>query len=984
MGSLSALGGLAGPIASTVAGQIGPLAGVAGHLDTVQRAVQLAQTGFSLMNKTPAAIADALNNATGGVARLTQLNRYVTIESPLGPDVLLVGAAIIDEHVNRLPEIHLDLLSHKHDLTPDHLIGQPIKLRLDHDARQSTLERIVMSGGADNNRYFDGYVASFDRAGNPGRVTQYHMTVVPWFWFLTRSTDCRIFQNKTSREILGEIFQDHGFTDFEFDIRTAQKPIEYIVMYQESYYNFCARLMEQEGLIWTHRYEKDKHILVIGDTNFVFRPIEGLTTVPYADSEASEFNGIDQLHEGRRFGVGKVTFQDFNHQNPSSPLMLVQAEPQTLRHARLDATERFEHQSLYDHGDDGNRYARIAMQAEEAQAHRYTGSGYAWRMTTACSVTVANHPVMANNQEYAILHVRHEAVNDYTQHAAKMPYRNSFALLPQNIPYRAPRNTPKPVIHGTQSAIVVGPKGEQIHTNGSCVKLHFLWDRRGQMDGSDSMWIRVSQPWAGAGWGAAAIPRIGQEVLVSFNQGDPDNPVIVGRVFNGEQGNPYHGAAGQTMGIKSQTHKGQGSNELRFSDVNGAQEVFLHAQKDMKTVIKDSETHTVEAGARTVSLLKGSETKQIAQGGLTETIALTRDTTANVINTKAIASKAGPGMQSHQASDGMEFRVGESIVTMTPDGIKLAHGPSTILMNANGIYLDAPVIHLNQGSAQAPEQALALQWAEAQAMIAQGLASPDPATRAAAGKLANSLKAQQMAKLADHVYHPNDPPPTGWKMVTNDPEALKAFRLKPDNFHLNDSNFGAQMYTPDPKIFGDSMKPTIAFKGTQSLSPVGDDMTNNIAQGLGGESPYYRKAVTIGNRLEQGGISSNVDFTGHSLGGGMASAAAEASGSSAVTFNAAGLNPETVAQYGGTVQATNITAYRVDGDILTGLQEGRLGPISDGTAQLMPKAIGTPVTLDGQSITTVGRHMMGDVTSGMNQQVAKDEFDLVSQLNSSH
>lgn len=667
-------------------------------------------------------------------------------------------------------------------------------------------------------------------------------------------------------------------------------------MYQESYYNFCARLMEQEGLIWTHRYEKDKHILVIGDTNFVFRPIEGLTTVPYADSEASEFNGIDQLHEGRRFGVGKVTFQDFNHQNPSSPLMLVQAEPQTLRHARLDATERFEHQSLYDHGDDGNRYARIAMQAEEAQAHRYTGSGYAWRMTTAGSVTVANHPVMANNQEYAILHVRHEAVNDYTQHAAKMPYRNSFALLPQNIPYRAPRNTPKPVIHGTQSAIVVGPKGEQIHTNGSCVKLHFLWDRRGQMDGSDSMWIRVSQPWAGAGWGAAAIPRIGQEVLVSFNQGDPDNPVIVGRVFNGEQGNPYHGAAGQTMGIKSQTHKGQGSNELRFSDVNGAQEVFLHAQKDMKTVIKDSETHTVEAGARTVSLLKGSETKQIAQGGLSETIALTRDTTANVINTKAIASKAGPGMQSHQASDGMEFRVGESIVTMTPDGIKLAHGPSTILMNANGIYLDAPVIHLNQGSAQAPEQALALQWAEAQAMIAQGLASPDPATRAAAGKLANSLKAQQMAKLADHVYHPNDPPPTGWKMVTNDPEALKAFGLKPSDFLKGGSNFGAQMYVPDPKVFGDSMKPSIAFKGTQQL--FGEDMTNNMAQGLGADAPYYRSAVSIGKNIQAAGASSGVDFTGHSLGGGLASAAAEASGSSAMTFNAAGLNPGTSAVSG--------------------------------------------------------------------------------------
>ncbi|HIH2750746.1 type VI secretion system tip protein VgrG [Burkholderia aenigmatica] len=983
LGSLSALGGLAGPIASTVAGQIGPLAGVASHLDTVQRAVQLAQTGFSLMEKTPAAIADAINNAVGGVARLTQMNRYVTIDTPLGPDVLLVSAAVIDEHVNRLPEIQLDLLSHQHDLTPDHLIGQPIKIQLDHQAQQSTLERIVASGSdGEDNRFFDGYVASFDRAGNPGRVTQYHMTVVPWFWFLTRSTDCRIFQNKTSRDILTEIFQEFGFTDFEFDIRTELKPIEYIVMYQESYYNFCARLMEQEGLIWTHRYEQDKHILVIGDTNFVFRAIKGLATVPYADRESSEYNGIDQLHEGRRFGVGRVTYQDFNHQNPSSPLMLAQAEPQTLQHARLDTTERFEHQSLYDHGDDGDRYTRIAMQAEEAQAHRYTGGGYAWRMTAAGSVTVTNHPVLANNQEYVILHVRHEAVNDYTEHAAKLPYRNSFSLLPKKIPYRSPRTTPKPVIHGTQSAIVVGPKGEQIHTNGSCVKLHFLWDRRGKMDGSDSMWIRVSQPWAGDGWGAAAIPRIGQETVVAFNQGDPDNPVIVGRVYNGEQGNPYHGAAGQTMGIKSQTHKGGGSNELRFSDVNGAQEVFLHAQKDMNTLIKDAETHTVEAGARTVSLLKGSETKQIAQGGMKEIIALTRDTTANVINTKAIASKAGPGMQSHQASDGIEHRVGDGVVTMKPDSIKLTFGPSTIVINANGIYLDGPVIHLNRGSALSAEQALALEWSEAQAMIAQGLASPDPATRAAAAKLASSMKAQQLAKLADHVYHPNDPPPTGWKMATNDPDALKAFGLKPSDFAKSGSNFGSQMYVPDPKVFGDSMKPTVAFKGTQQL--FGEDMSNNMAQGLGADAPYYRNAVTIGKNIETTGASSGVDFTGHSLGGGLASAAAEASGGSAVTFNAAGLSPETVAQYGGTAQAANITAYRVDGDILTGLQEGRLGPISDGTAALMPKAVGSPVTLDGESVTTVGRHLMGDVTNGINQQVAKDQLDLVSQMNSSH
>ena len=168
------------------------------------------------------------------------------------------------------------------------------------------------------------------------------------------------------------------------------------------------------------------------------------------------------------------------------------------------------------------------MEAEEAQAHRYTGGGYAWRMTTAGAVTVANHPVLENNQEYVILHVRHEAVNDYTQHSAKLPYRNSFALLPKKIPYRAPRGTPKPVIHGTQSAIVVGPKGEEIYTNGSAVKVHFPWDRRGKKDGSDSMCVYRNRGRATAGRGRDSADQAGSAGGVQ--PGDPDNPVIVGRI----------------------------------------------------------------------------------------------------------------------------------------------------------------------------------------------------------------------------------------------------------------------------------------------------------------------------------------------------------------------------------------------------------------------------------------------------------------------
>lgn len=676
LGLPAGLGGLTGSVASNIAGQIGPLAGLAGHLDTVQRAAQLAQTGFSLLQRPPSAIVDSINQVAGGTSTLTQMNRYVTLDTPLGQDVLLVSVAVVDEHVNRLPEMHLDLLSHRNDLKPADLIGQQVKLRFEQQSAQALLTAATTAGN-DETRYFDGYVASFDRVGNPGKVTQYQMSVVPWFWFLTRSTDCRIFQNLTAHDILATVFSDHGFSDFAFDLHSEHKPLEYVVMYQESYYNFCARLMEQEGLIWTHRYEQDKHILAIGDSNSLFRPIDGLTKVAYADSASSEYNGIDQLNQGGRFGVGKITYRDFNHQTPSSPLMMVEVES-TLKYARLGTTERFEHQSLYDHGADGDRYALQAIEAEEAEGQRYTGRGYAWRMTTAGSVTVTGHPVAADNQEYVILQVRHEAVNDYTQHAATLPYRNSFTLLPQSVPYRSPRVTAKPLIQGTQSAIVVGPKGEEIHTNGSSVKLHFLWDRRGKRDGSDSMWIRVSQPWAGAGWGAAAIPRIGQEVLVAFNQGDPDNPVIVGRVFNGDQGNPYHGAAGQTMGIKSQTHKGEGSNELLMSDVAGAQMLYLHAQKDMNTVVEDAQITSVLKGDRTVNVAKGNYATTVYVGDQKTTVSQgkTHHQTPNgthTIEAKELWIKVGgeSGTKIHMTGDTIEIYKGDSVIQIDAGNIKV-------------------------------------------------------------------------------------------------------------------------------------------------------------------------------------------------------------------------------------------------------------------------------------------------------------------------
>jgi type VI secretion system secreted protein VgrG len=971
---LSGAGSLAG-MAGNLGSAFSP--STAGVVNQAARAVQLAQTASSLIGKTPSAIADSIN-ALATKPLLTQQNRFMTLNTPLGKDVLLITALVADEYLNQLPEIHLDLLSQKRDIAIESLVGQVVSIALKPE--QSGILAAVSGSAIASERYFHGFVVSFSRVGNSGTVTRYEMTVVPWLWFLTRSTDCRIFQNRTPADILTDIFAEFGFSDYELNLQAKYKPFEYIVMYRESYFNFVARLMEQEGLIWWIRHEKDRHVLVITDSNAGFKAIDGLAQIPfYADSAASQKNGIAQWNEAFSFRVGKITYRDFNHRTPSTPLLHVEM-PSTLSNPNIQNTERYEYHSLYDHGDDGQRYARFAMEAEEAQAHQFNGASYVQKLAPGLKFKLVNHPVSSyDNKDFAVLHVRHEAANDYTHQAHELPYRNAFACLPMDIPYRAERRTPKPYMHGTQSAVVVGPEGEEIHTDGSSVKVHFFWDRRGKQDGSDSMWVRVAQTWAGGNWGGSAMPRTGQEVLVAFNEGDPDNPVIVGRVFNGEQANPYHGTAGRTMGIRSKTIHGDGFNELKFTDVAGAEEVFIHAQKDLNAVVKNSETRSIEAGDRLVRLHAGNETKDIAKGGMTETIAKARSTTANTIDTKAIGGNAGPGNQTHQATDQIEHRVGASIITMKPDSIKLSHGASSILINQSGIFLDGPVIHLNQGLFVTPEQALAIQWAQQQAIIAAGLASPDPKVRDAAKRLQATVKAQQMAKLAEAAYTPGTAPP-GWTNITKDPKALEKYGLKPGDFSIPGSNFGSQAYAPAPAVFGDSMKTTVAFKGTQSVNPFKEDMENNFAQGMGKDSPYYARAVKIGTAINQSGNAGELDLTGHSLGGGLAAAASEASGATATTFNAAGLNTATLPLNNATPMASTITNYRVDGDILTGLQEGKLGPLSDATAAEMPKAVGEQIDIPGSSATTIGRHLMGDVNSGLNSSVADQQSSLLSQL----
>jgi type VI secretion system secreted protein VgrG len=976
--------GLSLPGASGMLGQVAGLAGTfaggsaaAQAIGQASQAAQLAQTAAALLDgKTPATIADAINSLSGSKGKLTQQGRIIRLESPFGEDALLINTMIADEHVNDLFHIALDMLSYAPDLNGKDIVGKPVLLRLLLAKDGLSLTNVLSGAGAETapkERFFHGYVSRFGRVGDSGSVTRYTAEVKPWLWFLDRSKDSRIFIGKTPEDILREIFDGYGFQDVEFHLKSTYEKFEYIVQYRESDFNFVSRLMEQEGLAYWFRHEEKKHVLVISDNNDFFSEIKGFKSIQYYGAAApAQRDSIEQWDEAFQYRVGKMTFRDFNYQTPSTPLLHVEV-PTTLQHSQIANTEHYDYHSLYDRRDQGERYATFAMQAEEVRAHEFTGGGYTRAMLAGGKFLLANHKTSAyNNKEFALLSVHHEAANDYTQHQGKLAYRNTFTALPVEIPYRPVKVTPKPFVQGTQTAIVVGPKGEEIHVDKQGrVPIHFHWDRQGEMDGKDTIFVRISQPMAGQGWGGSTIPRIGQEVIVSFIEGDPDNPIIVGRVYNGEAANPYGGSLGEAMGMRSKTHKGGGYNEFMMLDTKGAEKLSLQAQRDMHVKVKNNQSTKVHADKSTY--VGGGHTENIkkdvaitvAEGGY--------DLTVNEKHMHVTAKTE------------IKLVVGDNSITIDQKGITIKGLKIVSSATAENLIVGEPVNINPAPPPPTPAQALAAQWAEQQAIIDEGLRSQNPAVRAAARKLEASRKAQQMALLSGHVYDPTKPLPPGWDIKTNDPATLAPYGLKPGDFKIAGSHYGAQMYTPDPAVFGNSMKPTIAFKGTDPKNSLSEDMENNFAQGVDANSPYYKRSVELGTKVARAGMSGSVDGTGHSLGGGDASAFSRASGAEAYTFNAAGLNPATVAHYGGSTYPSTITAYRVDGEILTSLQEPTVldhitSPTTSLIGDMMPKAVGAPVTMPSTSVLPLSRHGMADVNNGIGQIVQQDQSALTSLL----
>lgn len=458
-------------------------------------------------------------------------------------------------------------------------------------------------------RHFNGIAISVKSFGGEGTNFLYRVVLVPWLWLLSRTTNCRIFQDMSVPDILKQVFRDHGFADFEESLTSAYPVREYLVQYRESDLNFVSRLMEHEGIYFFFKHDQQKHTLVLCDSSAAHEPTPFYESLPYfppdrqRDAHFDYLNVWETVHDVES---GAVALTDFDFERPTATLGVLKEFPAPFAHGSYEV---FDYPGTYKEVGVGEAYARTRLEEAHATAQRVSTGGNARGLVVGGVFTLSEHTVAAQNQEYLVVSYEATFRTHTLESGDTSPEglcRCSAVVIPSQRPYRAPRATPKPTIYGAQTATVVGKAGEEIWTDPyGRVKLMFHWDRFSTGDEKSSCWVRVAHLWAGTNFGAIHIPRIGQEVLVEFLEGDPDRPIVTGRVYNFDNMPPYELPMNQTQsGIKSRsTLDGVAANfnEIRFEDKKGAEELFIHAEKTQTTKVKGSQSVTVD-GSRSVSV----------------------------------------------------------------------------------------------------------------------------------------------------------------------------------------------------------------------------------------------------------------------------------------------------------------------------------------------------------------------------------------------
>ncbi|MFW6241722.1 MAG: type VI secretion system Vgr family protein, partial [Thermodesulfobacteriota bacterium] len=569
------------------------------------------------------------------MSQYSQEERVATIETPLGKDVLLLSAFRGEEAISRLFRFEAELFSENHSIPFTDIIGKNVT--------------IALGLAEGSRRFFNGIVGEFaqGRGGGAGtaeasdtRVAFYTATLVPWPWLLTRTADSRIFQELSVPDIVSKIFGEAGFSDYEFRLRGSYEPRTYCVQYRETDFNFISRLLESEGIFYFFAHEKGKHVLVMADNPDENPPCPGQDKVRYQTTGGGwmEEDVIQGLSVRQLIQPGKVSLNDYNFEVPTTPLQVGTAARESPGPGER---EMYDYPGGYGKVGEGERLSAIQMEAEEARVLEIGGTSDARSLTSGHRFTLSGFYRSDLNKALLLTHVVHELVPTGDTPVTRgtgddMSYSNRFVCVPHDVPFRPLRQTPKPTVRGSQTAIVTGPAGEEIHTDEhGRVKVQFHWDREGKRDENSSCWIRVSQGWAGASWGAMYIPRIGHEVIVDFLEGDPDRPIVTGRVYHGQNQPPYPLPGEKTKStLKSNSSLGGGGyNEFRFEDKKGEEEIYLHGQKDWSIVIENDKNQTV---GRDETLFVGNDRAKSVGNDQSETIGVNKTISVGVNHTETV------------------------------------------------------------------------------------------------------------------------------------------------------------------------------------------------------------------------------------------------------------------------------------------------------------------------------------------------------------
>ena len=675
--------------------------------------------------------------------KFSQAERLLRIKTSFEDDFFLINGLTATEGISELFKLEVELLHEESaawpecdPIDPKRILGQPVS--------------ILITQGDHGQRYFNGIVSRFSQGPRSRRTSQYSITVVPEVWEYTQRRQNRIFQQKTVQSIIEEVLAELE-NPIKFELEHDYKPRNYCVQYRETDFDFISRLMEEEGIYYFFEHTEDgAHKMIISDAPRFTLDCPLVSELKFLQGNKEEVHEtfIAEWGTDYQLGPGVISFRDHHIQQPNKTLE--KTHPTKFEIGDNGKWEIYDHPGGYarkydgispqgteqasDLGNvdpDGQRTAETAMQVIDAQYMTGAGHSNCSSLTSGHRFKVKDHPQKQVNGQYVLTSITHRATQhpsyqeDETGHEVPQPYQNWFRALshgrPEAVPFRPVQKTLKPIIHGSQTAVVVGTGDEEIFTDKyGRVKVRFFWDREGKADGLDSCWLPVAQAWAGNGWGSMFIPRVGMEVIVHFLEGDPDRPIVSGCVYHPMNMPPYALPENKTRsGIKSDSSKGGGGfNEFRIEDKKGSEQIFMHGEKDLDVRIKndvrewtgndehlivkndrrekiENDTHLIVENDQ-IEHIKRDRHLKVGTGMMSkEAKEVTGSQTLKVGSDQGITIG---GSKSEEVTGAMYLK-GMNVVIEGMAQLSLKVGGSFVDINPGGVFITGPMVMLNSGGA---------------------------------------------------------------------------------------------------------------------------------------------------------------------------------------------------------------------------------------------------------------------------------------------